>query len=129
MLPFIDELKSLNLPPKQYAIFGSGPMAVRNIREAHDLDIVVKKDLWDSLAKIYPLNEKGNGLKAGHVEIFSYWNPVEMDIDEMVRTAEVREGLPFVKLAYVIRWKSHMLREKDKADLELIAAYLKAGGE
>lgn len=42
MLIFLDELKALNLPAGQYAIFGSRPLAVRNLRDANDIDLIVK---------------------------------------------------------------------------------------
>jgi len=126
MLPYLDELKQLNLPSKQYAIFGSGPLAIRGIREARDLDILVKKDLWDSLAKIYPPNEKGNGLMIGHVELFSKWEPFDVNVNELIDSAEMIEGLPFVRLEYVVEWKKHVGRDKDKKDLELIEEYFKA---
>jgi len=50
-MKYLDELKALALPPDQYAVFGSGPMAVRGIREANDLDLIVKESLWDDLRK------------------------------------------------------------------------------
>ncbi|MHB8831313.1 MAG: hypothetical protein ACYC44_04335 [Patescibacteria group bacterium] len=126
MLPYLDELKQLNLPSKQYAIFGSGPLAIRGIREARDVDVLVKKDLWDSLAKIYPPNEKGNGLMIGHVELFSKWEPFDLNVDELIDTAETIENLPFVRMEYVIEWKKHVSRDKDKKDLGLIEEYFKA---
>lgn len=43
---FLDELQSLKLSTEKFAIFGSGPIAVRGIRESEDLDIIVKQDLW-----------------------------------------------------------------------------------
>ena len=42
MLKYIDELKALKLPVGQYAIFGSGPLAIRNLKAASDIDIIVK---------------------------------------------------------------------------------------
>ena len=114
----------LNLPDKQYAIFGSGPMAVRGLRQAHDLDLLIKKDLWDELAKIYPLDEKGVALRAGHIELFSHWEPWFKDTDQLIETAEVIDGLPFVRLEYVLEWKKQMGREKDKQDVVLIEKYL-----
>jgi len=124
MLPYLDELRLLNLPDKQYAIFGSGPMAVRGLRQAHDLDLLIKKDLWDELAKIYPLHEKGVALRAGHIELFSHWEPWFKDTDQLIETAEVIDGLPFVRLEYVLEWKKQMGREKDKQDVVLIEKYL-----
>ncbi len=124
MLPYLDELRLLNLPDKQYAIFGSGPMAVRGLRQAHDLDLLIKKDLWDELVKIYPLDEKGVALRAGHIELFSHWEPWFKDTDQLIETAEVIDGLPFVRLEYVLEWKKQMGREKDKQDVVLIEKYL-----
>ena len=43
MIKYTDELKKLNLPIGTYAIFSSGPLAVRNLRENNDLDIIVTK--------------------------------------------------------------------------------------
>ena len=47
----LEELKCLNLPSGEYAIIGSGPMAIRGLREANDIDVVVKKTLWLELLK------------------------------------------------------------------------------
>ncbi len=124
MLPFIDELKALNLPDGSYAIFGSGPLAVRGIREAKDLDVLVRKDVWDELAKKYTRNVKGTGLQIGNIEAFCQWSPWFDDPDALIDTAEVIDGLPFVRLEHVVSWKSAMGREKDIKDLELIENYL-----
>lgn len=124
MLPYLDELRLLNLPIKQYAIFGSGPLAVRGLRQAHDLDLLIKKDLWDELAKIYPLDEKGVALRAGHIELFSHWEPWFKQTDELIDSAEMIEGLPFVRLPYVLEWKKQMNREKDRQDVILLEKYL-----
>lgn len=69
---YLDELRSLNLPEGKFAIFGSGPIAVRGIRESEDLDIIVKQDLWDFLAEKYPVSLSANPtcLKIGNIEIF-----------------------------------------------------------
>lgn len=48
------ELKKLNLPKDKYAIFGSGPLAINGIRDSDDIDIIVKSEVWDELAKKYP---------------------------------------------------------------------------
>lgn len=124
MLPFLDELEKLNLPQGSYAIFGSGPLAVRGIRDAKDLDIVVRKDVWDELAEKYPKNEKGNGLQIGDIEAFDSWSPWFEDPNMLIETAEIIDGLPFVKLEHVVSWKKAMGREKDLNDLQLIEKFL-----
>jgi len=45
----LEKLRKLNLPLGKYAIFGSGILAIKNIRETSDLDIIAKKDLFDQL--------------------------------------------------------------------------------
>lgn len=124
MLPFIEQLKALNLPQGSYAIFGSGPLAVRGIRDAKDLDIVVRKDVWDELAEKYPKNEKGNGLQIGDIEAFDSWSPWFEDPNMLIDTAEIIDGLPFVRLEHVVSWKKAMGREKDLNDLQLIEKFL-----
>jgi len=44
-MKYLNELKELNLPKESFAVFGSGPMAVRDMREINDLDLIVKSDL------------------------------------------------------------------------------------
>ena len=51
----LKELAKLNLPKDKFVIFGSGPMAIRGIRNSEDLDILVKEDLWKELSNKYPL--------------------------------------------------------------------------
>lgn len=36
-------LRNLNLPLGEYAIFGSGPMGVRNLREMHDIELLLPR--------------------------------------------------------------------------------------
>ena len=45
----LKKVKELNLPQNQYAIFGSGPLAIRGIRDSNDIDLIVKKKLWNKL--------------------------------------------------------------------------------
>ena len=54
-MKYLDELLELELPSAEYAIFGSGPMAIRNLRENNDLDILVKEELWLKLCQKPPI--------------------------------------------------------------------------
>ena len=126
-MKYLDELKNLNLPVGKFAIFGSGPMAVRGMRESHDLDVIVKKDVWEDLLEKYPecLQKNPVCLKIGNAEVYNSWINLSVDIDELIDTAETIENFPFVKLEYVIEWKKKFGREKDIKDLELIEKYFK----
>jgi hypothetical protein len=124
-MKYLDELSVLNLPIEKYAIFGSGPIAIRNLRESNDVDIIVKQDLWDLLISKYPTSLHNNPtcLKIGNIEIFKSWLTLSVGIDEMIGSAEIIEHFPFVQLRYVVEWKIKSGREKDTKDVKLIEEY------
>jgi len=55
---YLDELRDLNLPKEEFVIFGTGPMAIRGLKENNDLDIVVCENLWNKLIKNIQLKMK-----------------------------------------------------------------------
>jgi hypothetical protein len=118
------ELKNLNLPPDQFAIFGSGPLGIRGLKESNDLDIIVKEDLWNELSKKYPVqNEKL--ITIGEIEFYKHWKPWYDNTDFLIDTADIIDGIRFVKLEQVLKWKKEYNREKDIADVKLIEEYLR----
>lgn len=127
-------VKDLNLPMGEYAIFGSGPMGARGIREMNDVDIIVTHKLWDEFVnragweskEIDGLHRLKNPVL--NIEIWEDWW-IGWDVDEMIKQAEIFDGLPFVKLEMMIEWKTLVAREKDLKDLELIKNWLKKNNE
>jgi len=63
-------------------------------------------------------------IQIGNVAIYNSWLHLTDKMNEMIDGAEIIEGLPFVRLEYVIEWKESMGREKDCNDIELIIDYL-----
>ncbi|MBT5338656.1 hypothetical protein HN643_04535 [Candidatus Falkowbacteria bacterium] len=123
----LDKLKQLNFPADQFAIFGSGPMAVRNIRPAGDIDLIVKPELWQELIKEFtPDKDKPYRIEIGNIEIYKQWKPWFNDIIELIDTADEFQGLRFVKLKHVLAWKKAMGRDKDLHDVKLINNFLKS---
>ena len=120
---FLEELRKLKLPNDQYAIFGSGPLAVRDIREAEDLDIIVTEGLYKELESKY--RKEGCGLVFGNIEIISPQASVVKNPEELIKRAEDIEGFEFVLLKDIVEWKKEMGREKDLKDIELVEEYLK----
>ncbi|MBF8281038.1 MAG: AraC family transcriptional regulator [Candidatus Magasanikbacteria bacterium] len=132
--PAFAALRKYNFPPKDFAVFGSGQLWVRGIRKAHDLDILARGAAWQKALK---LGEKKLMIDSGHeyvrltdgnngvIEIFNKWVPGEWNENELIDSAEMIDGVPFVPLEKVIIWKRRMNREKDRIDLKLISAYLK----
>jgi hypothetical protein len=69
---FLQKLKTLDSLPLSagnYAICGSGSLAIRNLRAADDIDVVVKGNLWTILSKKYqPYDE--HHIRIGTIEIW-----------------------------------------------------------
>jgi tRNA A-37 threonylcarbamoyl transferase component Bud32 len=118
----LKELKKLNLPTEEYALFGSGLLAIYGIRDSKDIDIIVKQKLWNDLEKKYPLeNEKL--IKIGNIEIYKNWLPWFSNVENLIDNSEIFNKIRFVKLDYVLSWKRALGREKDKKDVQLIEEY------
>jgi hypothetical protein len=127
MLNHLEELKALNLQPGDYAIFGSGPLAVRNLREAKDIDFIVSDKIWPDLKNKYLqyYNPEKNFVSVGNLEFSNTWTDFAGDPQALIKNAEFIEGLPFVRLEYVLEWKKNRGSEKDLRDIELINGWLK----
>ncbi len=123
-LKYLNELIDLNLPADKYAVFGSGPMAVRGLRDNKDIDLIVKPPLWNALSKIYPAMGTKT-LLCGHLEIFRDWCPWFDDTSLLIDKADIFDKIRFVQLDCVLAWKRAMNRPKDRTDIELIEKYLK----
>lgn len=125
----LEKLKKLNLPLSEYAIFGSGILAVKNIREASDLDIIAKKDLFDKLWEKYPeciTDKPYRCLNIEGIEFIDKWhnNNGHESTNRIIDSAEIIDGFPYVNLQDTILWKAQQNREKDIKDIGLINNYL-----
>lgn len=125
-----ESLRKLAFQKGEYAVFGSGPMWVRGIRESNDIDIIVRETVWEwARANGKPGLKEEIGLEYvsfadGDIEVYHDWHPGKWDIDTLIDTAEIIDGIPFVRLDSVIDWKEQKGREKDQKDLALIQKYL-----
>jgi hypothetical protein len=124
----LTELKTLDLPLGHFAIFGSAPLAIRGLRDSHDLDIIVSDELYEKLKIQYSGAEYQSPLgflKINDFEISNQWMNDGSQVSKMIDEAEMVNGWLFVTLPYVIAWKTSMGRAKDKIDLEMLNEYLK----
>ncbi len=123
-------VRNLNIPQGTFAIFGSGPMAVRGLKEPNDLDIIVTTETYDSFKNREGWIEKSfheGGdyyLEKDGIELWNTWGPGNWDIVRLIETAEMIDGLPYVTLDHVLAWKERNHRPKDIADLVKIKEYL-----
>jgi len=130
-------LKKYNLPLGQYAVIGSGPLGIRNLREIGDIDIIVSPELKDVLIAKYGMVDDGNVKKIVFPDddIEAYWegsfytqakddnNP---KVADMISRADVIDGLPFQSLEDAIYFKRKTGRDKDLEDIRLIEEWQKA---
>ena len=97
---------------------------VRGLRDAKDLDVIVKNELYDKLRQKYKEVELSH-IKIGEdIEIFSSSNSLMDDSDKVINRAEIFNGFKFIRLDDLIKWKEKMGRIKDLKDIELIKEYL-----
>jgi len=131
-----DAVRALGLPVGHYAITSSGPLGARGLRVIGDADLIVDDELWKKLADQYGTkNDQGFAkidLPGDLVEILGEGSffcpdgqtPNGPTVILQIREAEIIDGLPFVKLEYILYFKQVMGRDKDKRDIKLIQDYL-----
>ncbi|MDH3538554.1 MAG: hypothetical protein OEP52_01045 [Acidimicrobiia bacterium] len=124
-----DLVRSLELPVSDYAIFGSGPLIVRGIIEAtNDLDIVARGEAWEQVRRVGEIstfddaNECVN-LFDGRITFGTTWKYGSFDLNVLIDTAEIIDGLPFVLLEHVVTYKQAADRPKDRAHLEKLRGF------
>lgn len=126
------KVREMRLPIGKYALFSSAPMGIRELKECSDIDLIVFEDLWqkykNKLGWEYRITE--NGVEYiesddGVIKIWHDWRPWHQDIALFIKNAEIIDGLPFVRLEYVLEWKKKFGREKDLKDIEIIEKFLR----
>jgi len=130
----IGELKAIGLPPDDFAVFGSGPLAARGLRDVSDLDIVARGEAWEKAKRFGTPGQTQSGdasffFADGKIEICDRWGPVEWNTDQLIDTADAIDDVRFVKIEIVMQDKIKRGREKDLKDVELIGRYMTGIGE
>ena len=122
------ELRKLDLPLEEYLIISSGPLAIHDIRECNDLDIIVSDALFEELSKKYPveIGEHVSKISLGDIEFMNRnaQQDDEYDFARQRARAEMIDGIPFQDLHACLYFKEKGEREKDRKDVELIREYL-----
>jgi hypothetical protein len=105
-------------------------MAIRGLKEPHDIDIVVTQELYDEYKQKEGWTEETGDidtyLQNNGIELWHNWKPGTWDVRELITNAEIIDGLPFVPLTQVLKWKEANARPKDIGDAELIRAHIAA---
>lgn len=128
----LKDLKALQLPASDFMIVSSGALAIRGIREARDLDVIVTQSLWDELAKRFPVVlvdgteriEVDNEIEILNPKDSAFGEKSPVPLDVLFKEADVFEGIRFNNLAHLKIIKQAMGRDKDIRDIQLINNYL-----
>lgn len=132
----ISLIKSLNLPLDDMAVFGSGPICVRGWRDLKDIDLIARENVYEmakGMGEMMETVSETEGVRIvrdeAEIEIFKHWTPGEWNVDELIDSADVIDGVRFVTLKNVMKWKRLLGRDKDQSDVELIEKELKKSGQ
>jgi len=118
-------LRQLRLPDGEYAVFGSGPLIVRGwVSGSNDLDVICRGDAWSQACASGRVSHDARyGVELashcrGRVTFGTRWGIGAFDVDALIDTAELINGLPFVRLQHVITYKELRASPKDLLHLE-----------
>ncbi len=136
MLDHLEAVRSLDLPEGSFIVVGASCLAVKGIRPSNDIDIVVTQAVFDLIRgrgwEIDPVfKEKWNRerLTHGHFEVYNDMvlekEGKRFSAEELIPTAEMVEGVPFLSLPDLIRFKRDSARSKDLDDIVLTEDYLR----
>ena len=121
------------MPAGDFAIFGSGPLIVREIiPSSNDLDIICRNEAWEQVKAIGQLERLSEydvtivSMCDGRLTFGDKWGIGSFDTDELIDSAEEIGGLPFVRLEHVASYKKIRKRPKDLSHLEALEAYWKS---
>ena len=127
---FADKVKALNLPLDQIIVIGSGILDQLGIRPASDIDLAASPDLMKNLSeksgdwiKKFDDNQRFYFVKDdGSAEVWDGWvfDGQTVSYDDLLDYAVEYDGVRFVDLEFLRKWKSWRGREKDVRDVELI---------
>ncbi len=127
----VEAIHSLNLPEGTYVVVGGGALTARDIRDTSDIDIVCLPQVFELfrlspewILKIRPDGKPG--LHKEHIELYLDVNSgnVQLEIQDLIRRAEMIDGIPFASLSDVRLFKQAYGREKDLHDIALIDQYI-----
>jgi hypothetical protein len=124
-----DRLRQLDLPPQDYAIFGSGPLVVRHIiPSCHDLDVLCRREAWEivkrrgALKYLPEYDVTVASLCDGAITFGTKWGIGNFDVNELIDTAEIIDSLPFVRLDHVVAYKIIRSSANDLLHLQALEA-------
>ena len=126
-----DKIKELNLPLGEYVVVGSGILEALHIRSSNDIDIAVTPFLHKKLRESGEWDEEERHgrifLKKEKIDIIPQldWEEYNTTTEEAIASSTVIDGIAFMNLDELCKFKTALGREKDFKDIERIKEYQK----
>lgn len=126
---FAERVKELGLPLDQMIIIGSGILDQLGIRQSADIDVAAGRAVLEEIARsdgwVEKLDKNQRQYLVKHDGSAEIWDGWEIDgriveYDELLGYAVEYDGVKFVNLDFLRRWKNWRGREKDIQDVRLI---------
>ena len=126
---FAERVKELGLPLDQMIIIGSGILDQLGIRQSADIDVATNREVLEEIARsdgwVEKLDKNQRQYLVKHDGLVEIWDGWEIDgrvveYDELLDYAVEYDGVKFVSLDFLRRWKNWRGREKDIQDVRLI---------
>lgn len=128
---FIERVKAIGLSLDKLIVIGSGALAVRGIREARDVDLVVPDPVFQMLERDLSWKRGLQGsasyaLEKGDIEVWTDWSTDgtgRPTYEDLLPDTEVIDGVRFVTLEYIKARKIERGSDKDLEDIRKIDEY------
>lgn len=139
MIDIKQKLSELSLNPENSIVIGSGILNALNIRESHDIDVVVNSETYNRL-KLNPQFTIAQPLGLDVIqydvyEISKDWNMRDMNkaytFEEIFENSVVIDEVRYISLEFLLKVKRFWItgknpRGKDIKDIEIIENYIKS---
>lgn len=118
-------LEQLGINPNDAIIVGSGVLAAYGIRDANDIDLMVRRTTFDNLAQsghtVGYYNDGTRKISDSNFEIMYSW--LGATYDDILPHTVVIDELTFISLPFLRSMKQKQGRAKDQDDIERIDKY------
>ena len=128
---FITAVAELGLQTRDYIVVGSGVLAALGIRSAKDVDLIVSETVFHRFERTgewqrKDFNDGTYYLVKDIYEVGLDWDSQTLtpNLMDLKRSETIVDGIPFVSLERLRRWKIWKNIPKHLADLALIDDYL-----
>lgn len=129
-----EEIEKLNIPKDEFVVLGSGILSALGIREAEDIDLLIKPELFEKLKndgwyyEVIEIEGKPRDMiSKENTQAFKdfWWGKETLSPEEGIARSHKINDINFISLQTLLEYKKTATREKDVQDIILIEEYLK----